>query len=70
MSEKPTYEELEQRVRELEQPESKRKIIEETSKNSSDLLSFFIKHSPIYAFIKKVSHKIARFFMPVIIISI
>ncbi len=58
MSGKPTYEELAQRVRELEKAdESKRKILEETSKNTSELLSFFIKHSPIYAFLKKVSQK-------------
>ena len=57
MPEKPTYEELEQRVRELEQVESKRKIMEENTRTAHELLSFFIKHSPIYAFLKKVSHK-------------
>jgi PAS domain S-box-containing protein len=57
MSEKSTYEELEQRVQELEQAESERKIQEENSKNALELLYFFIKHSPIYAFLKKVSHE-------------
>jgi PAS domain S-box-containing protein len=55
MSEKPTYAELEQRVRELEQAESERKRMDEANQNTSELLSFFIKHSPIYAFLKKVS---------------
>ena len=57
MVEKPTYEELVQRVQELEQAESKRKTMEENNRMSSELLAFFIKHSPIYAFLKKVSHK-------------
>ncbi len=53
--EKPTYEELEQRVRELEYAESIRKRTEAASGHTSDLLSLFLKHSPIYAFLKEVS---------------
>ncbi|MDY6905000.1 MAG: PAS domain S-box protein [Thermodesulfobacteriota bacterium] len=60
MSEKPTYEELAQRVRELEQAEARRKAEAETGNNASGLLSFFIKHSPIYAFLKEVSHTDSR----------
>ena len=36
---------------------TKRKLAEETIKNTSELLSLFIKHSPIYAFLKEVSQK-------------
>ncbi|MFT5700865.1 MAG: PAS domain S-box-containing protein [Desulforhopalus sp.] len=57
MSKKPSYEELEQRVRELELAESERKLMDETTRNTSELLSLFIKHSPIHAFLKAVSHK-------------
>ena len=47
MSRKPSYEELAQRVRELELAESDRILMEETTRNTSELLSSFIKHSPI-----------------------
>ena len=57
MNQKPTYEELERRVRDLEQAESERKRTAEAAQNTSELLSFFIKHSPIYAFLKIVSHR-------------
>ncbi|WP_136806769.1 PAS domain S-box protein [Desulfosediminicola flagellatus] len=56
MLRKPSYEELEQRVRELELAESERKLMDETTQRSSELLSFFIKHSPISAFLKTVSY--------------
>lgn len=57
MSRKPSYKELEQRVRELELAESERMLMHKTTQNTSELLSFFIKHSPISAFLKKISSK-------------
>ncbi len=48
MSEKPTYEELAQRVKELE-------LVVSACKNEVELLSSFIKHSPIPAFVKEIS---------------
>ena len=57
MNQKPTYEELERRLRDFEQAESERKRTAEAAQNTSELLSFFIKHSPIYAFLKIVSHQ-------------
>lgn len=53
---KPTYEELEQRVYELEKAASEHTTRERTA-NALELLSFFIHHSPICAFLKKVSHQ-------------
>lgn len=55
MSRKPSYEELAQRVKELELAESERLLIDESTRNTSELLSFFIEHSPISAFLKKTS---------------
>ena len=60
MSEKPTYEELEQRVRELEQAESERRRSEEKNRKTSELLALFLKHSPIYAFLKEVGAQESR----------
>lgn len=57
MSKKPSYEELEQRVLQLELAESERILMDEAARNTSDLLSLFIKNSPIYSFLKKVSQK-------------
>ena len=57
MSKKPSYEELEQRVLELELAETERILMDEAARNTSDLLSLFIKDSPIYSFLKKVSQK-------------
>lgn len=54
---KPSYEELEQRVRELELAESERERKDKTTQRSSDLLSIFIKYSPLSAFLKRVSSK-------------
>ena len=61
MSRKPSYEELEQRVKELELAESERNLMDETTQNLSEVLFFFIKHSPISAFLKKVSYKESKF---------
>lgn len=61
MSEKPTYEELEQRVQELEQHKSELKHTEKAISDTSELLSLAIKHSPIYTFLKEVSHKESKF---------
>ncbi|MCG8686479.1 MAG: PAS domain S-box protein, partial [Desulfobacterales bacterium] len=61
MSEKPTYEELWQRVQELEQKEyAQSSQIEDSFADTSELLSFFIKHSPIYAFIKEITNKASK----------
>ena len=60
MPEKPTYEELEQRVRELEQAESERRRSEERNRKTSELLALFLKHSPIYAFLKEVGAQESR----------
>ena len=60
MPEKPTYEELEQRVRELEKAESERRRSEERNRKTSELLALFLKHSPIYAFLKEVGAQESR----------
>ena len=60
MPQKPTYEELKQRVQQLELAESERNRMNEGTRNAYELLSFFIKHSPIYAFIKEVSSTNSR----------
>ena len=52
---KPTYEELEQRIRELEQKIAEPVQADTRARDTNELLSFFIKHSPIYAFIKEVT---------------
>ncbi len=57
MSKKPSYEELEQRIQELELAASERILMDGTAQNTAELLSLFIKNSPIYSFLKKVSHK-------------
>jgi len=57
MSEKPTYEELEQRIRELEESELKRKQREISERQIPDLLSLFIKYSPVFTFLKEVSNE-------------
>ena len=46
MSEKPTYEELEQRVRELEQTVSECKKTEDALKESKEELRLFVEHAP------------------------
>ena len=61
MSRKPTYEEMEQRVKELELAESERKLMDEANQDISELLFFFIKYSPLSAFLKKVSYKESKF---------
>ncbi|BHH83549.1 PAS domain S-box protein [Desulforhopalus sp. 52FAK] len=61
MSRKPSYEELEQRVKELEFAESERKLQDTTTQASNELLFFFIKYSPISAFLKEVSKKESKF---------
>ena len=60
MTEKPTYDELERRVRELEKVELERKQAEKNTRGMCELLSLFLKHSPIYAFLKEVSHQESR----------
>jgi len=45
MTEKPTYEELETRIQELEQTESNRKRIEEQLSHSSDLMEYVISNA-------------------------
>jgi two-component system cell cycle sensor histidine kinase/response regulator CckA len=46
MPEKATYEELEKKIRELEQKESERKRVDEAIKKSEEILQMFIKHTP------------------------
>ena len=55
MSRKPTYEELEQRVLELERAEAERILRDETARNFAELLLLFIKKSRIYVFLKEIS---------------
>ena len=61
MSEKPTYAELEQRIRELERHESERQRAEKDICTDLELLSLLLKHSPICVFVKEVSHKESKF---------
>ncbi len=60
MSKKPTYEELEQRVRELEETKLKGRQTQKSEKQIVELFSLFIKHSPIFAFLKEISNKQSR----------
>jgi len=46
MDKKPTYKELEKRIRELELKESERKRVEEALKKSEEILQMFIKNTP------------------------
>ena len=46
MSKKPTYEELEQRVKELEKAESERKQVEEVLKASEEQYRLLVKNLP------------------------
>jgi len=52
MSKKPTYEELEQRVKELEREVVKREQVEEAFRESQEIFSLFMEYNPIYTFFK------------------
>ncbi len=52
-----------QAVLEKKELETCRKEAEDALRESNELLSLFMKHSPIYAFIKEVSQKDSRFLM-------
>ena len=56
MSEESTSEELAQRVREQKRCSSRFDGIEKGVANTSELLSLIIKHSPVYVYLKEVSH--------------
>jgi len=61
MSEKPTYEELEQRIRELEQTESKRKRAEKTLRNTRNYLSNLFNYANAPIIVWDTKRRITRF---------
>jgi two-component system, cell cycle sensor histidine kinase and response regulator CckA len=52
MTTKPTYEELEQRIRELEAESVRHKRTEEALRENEAIFSAFLEHSPVYVFFK------------------
>jgi PAS domain S-box-containing protein len=52
MTAKPTYEELEQRIRELEAESVRHKRTEEALRENEAIFSAFLEHSPVYVFFK------------------
>ncbi len=46
MSKKPTYEELENRIQELEQKESEHNLVEESFRENEEILRVFVKNTP------------------------
>lgn len=64
MKQKPTYEELERRIAELEHLlADKPTETERALRANEELLTLFMKHSPIYAFIKEVTPTESRVIM-------
>ncbi len=55
VNDKPTYEELEKRVEELENREKEFYILQNDLIKSNSLLNIFIDNSPIHAYIKEIS---------------
>ena len=52
MSNKPTYKELEQRVKEMEEEAVRREKTEEALRESEEIFRLFMEHSPVYTFFK------------------